>query len=942
MDREPEINEGILRELNGPDRQAAAKFGCGCLIVALAGILLLASVVPYTDYLWFAHDARRPEVFTLAYATRGQLFSVAFVVAVALVYWNLRRATSVVALYAERPETPGQLMIANALSWVQSRSGWLLKVVALVVGFFYALAFSGEWLTFLAARQAETFGRTDPVFGRDLSFFVFRLPWLLAISNWITSLLALTFLIVLALFASLQGLASLARAQVASPRIYRQILFLGGTTILAFAWGLWLRRFEVGLADNPQFTGAGYAGIQQMGAQTIAALLFALAGALTVGAAAARWGLRVPAIATGVATTLWILGVGLYPNLVQSFRVEPDKLRVEGPFAKRAIEMTRFAYGLDRIEVRDLNVTDAPTDKEVADSQETLANMRLWDPDVLRQSLDGLQGLKPYYVFHDVDIDRYPIGGKPTSLMVAARDIEISGLSPSSRTWVNERLQYTHGFGVVMTPVNTASEIGQPSFLVKDIPPVFPPDLRIGEPRIYFSDFRTASRIPTEEYAIVGTKVAEFDFPAEGTEKNHRWKGQGGTPVGGLLSRLAFSIRLGDGNLLISSNILPESRILIRRNVLERASLIYPFLQFDSDPYIVLLNGRLLWILDAYTTTDRIPYSARIRGGARSINYIRNSVKVTIDAYSGHTRAYAVLPEEPLLRTYRRIYPGLILDASQMPSGLKEHFRYPEDLFMVQAVQLTQYHVTDPTAFLNNEDAWDMPVERGPSGDSEPMRAYYVHMRVPGENRTGFLLILPFTPRQKINMSGWLAAHCDPQDYGRLVLVRFPRGSNMPGPAQMEAIFNQDRTIADINRQLNNDQSRIVPGNLLVVPIGNSILYVKPLFLQSRSAGIQAVPELKKVILALKSKVVVGDTYEDALARLFGRGGAGGAAPTPTAATAPATASADSRAQRALELFQSAEQALRAGDFARYGELQKELRAVLQEMADRAAGAGGR
>ncbi|MFN3683330.1 MAG: UPF0182 family protein [Fimbriimonadaceae bacterium] len=942
MNREPEIDEGILRELSGPDRSTAARFGCGCLGAALLAIFLLGSVVPYTDYLWFAHDVRRPEVFTLAYATRGQLFSIAFVVAVAVLYLNLRRATSVVALYAEQPETPGQLMVANALSWVQSRSGWFLKVVSIVLAFFYTLAFSGEWLTFLAARNAEPFGKADPIFGLDLSFFVFRLPWLLAIGNWLTSILILTFLLVLALFASLQGLASLARAQVASPRIYTQVLALASATLLSFAWGLWLRRFEVGLADNPQFTGAGYAGVQQMGAQTIAAVLFAIAGALTLISAGAKLGLRAPIAATSVAFVFWVLGVGIYPNIVQSFRVEPDKLRVEGPFASRAIEMTRFAYGLDKIELRDLPVADAPTPREIADASETLENMRLWDPDVLRQSLDGLQGLKPYYVFHDVDIDRYTVGGKPKSLMVAARDIEISGLSPSSRTWVNERLQYTHGFGVVMTPVNTANEIGQPAFLVKDIPPTYPPDLRIDEPRIYFSDFRTNSRMPTEEYAIVGTKVAEFDFPSEGTEKNHRWKGDGGTPVGGLLSRLAFSIRLGDGNLLISSNILPQSRILFRRNVLERASLVFPFLRFDGDPYIVLFNGRLVWILDGYTTTDRVPYSARIRGGAQSLNYIRNSVKVTVDAYSGQTRAYAVQPDEPLLRTYRRIYPGLIEDASRLPKGLEQHFRYPEDLFMVQAVQLTQYHVTDPTAFLNNEDAWDMPVERGPSGDSEPMRAYYVHMRVPGERRTGFLLILPFTPRQKINMSGWLAAHCDPQDYGRLVLMRFPRGSNMPGPAQMEAIFNQDRTIADINRQLNNDQSRIVPGNLLVVPIGNSILYVKPLFLQSRSAGIQAVPELKKVILALKGRVVVGDTYEDALGQLFGKE-AGRAPAQPVAApTASGAPAADPRAREALELFQSAEQALRSGDFARYGELQQRLRTVLQEMAGRAAEASQR
>ncbi|MCX7798877.1 MAG: UPF0182 family protein [Fimbriimonadales bacterium] len=940
MSREPEIDEGILRELTAPDRKVAARFGCGCLAIALVAVLVLASVVPYTDYLWFVHDAKRPEVFSLAYATRGQLFAIAFVVATFFLYWNLRRAASVMAVYAHQPETPGQLMVANALAWIQGRSSWFLKLLAVAIGALFGLAFSSEWLTYLTSRHAVAFGKADPTFGLDLSFFVFRLPWWLAIGNFATALLLLAFGLVLAVVGGLQGLASLARAQVVSPRVYRQILVLGGILLASIAANLWLRRFEVGLASNPQFTGAGFAGVQRMVAQTLASLLFLVAGLLALASSFLRLQPRLPLAAAGVAALFWLLGVGVYPNLVQSFRVEPDKLRVEGPYARHAIAMTRYAYGLDRIELIDNPVEDAPKPSEVRDAGETLANMRLWDPDVLRQSLDGLQGLKPYYVFHDVDIDRYEVGGKVKSLMVAPRDIAISGLSPSSRTWVNERLQYTHGFGVVMTPVNTATDIGQPSFLVRDIPPVFPSELRVDEPRIYYSDFRTVGRRTTEEYAIVRTRVPEFDFPAEGAERSHRWTGNGGTPVGGLLSRLAFSIRLGDGNLLISSNILPESRILIRRNVLERASLMFPFLQFDGDPYIVLFQGRLIWILDAYTTTDKVPYSARLQGGARSLNYIRNSVKVTVDAYSGETRAFAVDSKDPILQTFRRIYPRLIEDKEAVPKGLERHFRYPEDLFMLQAFQLTQYHVTDPTAFLNNEDAWDMPVERGPSGDSEPMRAYYVQMRVPGEKRTAFLLILPFTPRQKINMSGWLAAHCDPEDYGRLVLVRFPRGSNMPGPAQMEAIFNQDRTIADINRQLNNDQSRIVPGNLLVVPIGNSVLYVKPLFLQSRSAGIQAVPELKKVILALKAKVVVGDTYEEALRLLFGEKPSATVAPKPTGSSeAPPP---DPDASRALELFEQAESALRNADFAGYGELQRQLRAVLQRMAGRAAGEGQR
>ncbi|HVL38610.1 MAG TPA: UPF0182 family protein, partial [Fimbriimonadaceae bacterium] len=850
-------------------------------------------------------------------------------------------------VYLRMPSTAGERMMSNALGFVQDHAGLVTKLAALVVAGFLALGFSGEWNTYLLSVNGGEFGVKDPIFSRDVGFFVFELPWLLAMANFAFGLLLLTTLLTVGIYIGMQVLAALAQVELSKPFVRRHVSTLIALTVLAYAAQLWLRRYGFGYYDSHQFTGAGYAGIQQLAVQTLLAFLVAaLAVAIFVGGSIGR-PFRI-AIYGGAATAaLYVVGMWIYPAVVQRVTVEPNKLQVEGPYAERAIRMTRWAYGLDKIAVKDTDVRDEPTPEELAAAGPTLENMRLWDPDVLRQSIEGLQGLRPYYTFHDVDVDRYEIDGRRQMVMLAPRDIRLEGLSEQARAWVNTRLQYTHGFGIVMSPVNESTPQGQPTFIVKDVPPKVSKGIQIEQPRIYFSDFRDPFRGITSEYALVNTGIPEFDYPAATADRQHRWTGTRGIPVSGMLARLAASAVLTDGNLLISGNIQRGTKLLIRRNVIERASLVFPFLKFDNDPYIVVFGGRLTWILDAYSATERIPYSERI-GTTERLNYIRNSVKVTIDAYDGTMNAYAVLPDEPLLKAYRRIFPRLIKDGSQVPQGLRAHFRYPEDMFKLQAMQLTQYHVTHPVSFLNNEDAWELPTERLSSGATGPMEPYFVQIGLPETAPTNgdadeFLLILPFTPRNKQNLSGWLAARCDPENYGQLLLFRYPKDRVMAGPAQMEARFNQDKYIADINRQFTNEQSEIVPGNLLVVPIGQSILYVKPLFLKSRSSGIQPIPELKKVVLALNTRVVVGDTYEEALARLFD---ARAPAPdrratgTPEQGPAPGAqeprpgAAVDREALRgALRLLDEAEQALRQGDFGRYGDLQRQARERLRELA---------
>ncbi|GMU31817.1 MAG: UPF0182 protein [Chthonomonadaceae bacterium] len=939
MNGDYEPRERLLQPGRGRRRNWFLIVGIG--LIALV-FLISSFAKPYTDYLWYVHDAGHPEVFTLAYQTRGVLFSLSFVFCVLLFALSFGRALSVGMVYLRMPASLSENVSAQLLGWIQAHAAGATKLAAVVLAFFSAIGFSREWPTYLLWRNAQTFGMDDPMFGKDIGFFVFQLPWWLAVLSFLSSVLLLCALATLGIYAGIAGIARLAKVELSKPAVRLHIGALIGLTLMAFGAYNLLSVYEYGLIDSPQFTGAGYAAAFKMKVHYALAALTVLLGAATIVSAKFVRHYRIPVYGLGGIAAVYLLGLQMTPAILQRVYVEPNKLQVESPYAERAIKMTRWAYGLDRIDVRQTDVREEPTPDELVASQATLQGMRLWDPEVLRQCIETIQTLRPYYKFHDVDVDRYIIDGKPTLVMLSPRDIDIDGLATSARAWLNTTLQYTHGYGVTVSPVNTSTPSGEPTFLVKDMPPKAPPELKLDRPQLYFSDKRDAFGGLRDDYALVNTKVEEFEYPSEEGDKYTRSTSGRGVPVSGMLSRLAFSLVNADGNLLVSPNITPETRLLYRRNVIQRCQLIYPFLQFDDDPYIVIHEGRIVWILDAYITTGMVPYSARIQGSGGPINYIRNSVKVTIDAYTGNTTAYAMEPDNAILKAYRKIYPKLISDVDKMPSGLYNHIRYAEDMFMLQAYQLTQYHVTDPVQFLNNSDAWEMPTEIGRSGARVNMEAYYVLLQQSDSQRLKFALILPFTPRLKQNMSGWLTALCDPDDYGKMILYKYPKGSNMYGPAQMEADFNQDAEIANINKLLNTEQSEIVPGNLIVMPIGKSVLYVKPLFLRSKSAGIQPIPQLRKVILAVRGRVVVGNTYQEAFSRLFGDTSALGATefkPPPEEPegqpSAPAEPQADaaslSEIRSVLKLMDEAEAALKEGDLATYASKMREARSRLEE-----------
>ncbi|MBC8065158.1 MAG: UPF0182 family protein [Chlorobia bacterium] len=932
-------------ELDPAKVRMVARRGCGCGLFLFVFIFLLGALGPYTDYLWFKHDVQHPEVMTIGYGTQSTLFLIGFVVSLSAFYFSLRVALKQSMVYFDRPISFGQKIVTNAMGWIQEKGTTIVKVIAVIFALFSGFSLAGEWQTWLLSRNAVSFGKVDPLLGIDLGFYAFTLPWYQAMANYLFGLALTTSIVTLVLYVGLQMLAALAKIELGRPQVRWHISIL--VSVLAIAYGVqsWLNTYSFGTMPSAQFTGAGYSTMSELTALKAVAIVSFFVAIVSLVSVRAKVPYKLT-IGSGVLLgATYIVGVMIIPTIIQRVVVEPDKIAKEGPYAKNAIEMTRFAYGLDKIDVKDFKVADAPTAAEVKEAKTTLDNMRLWDPEILRRGFDGSQSFRRYYSFNDVDLDRYEVGGKPTMVMLSPRDIALDGLEANARSWVNTRLQYTHGYGLVMSPVNTAGVSGRPKFLISDLPPVGPPELEIKEPRIYFSDFRSPEMSSEDQYALVDTKVDEFDYLTEDKAVTYRWKGGRGIPIGGFFTKLAFSIVMADGNLLVSGNITGQSKLLMNRSVLTRASKTYPFLKFDNDPYLVIHEGRLIWILDGYSVNENIPYASMTEGGAGRINYIRNSVKATIDAYSGEVIAYAIDGVDPVLKAYRGIYPNLVKDFSEFPKGLDAHLRYPEDLLQLQAQKLQQYHVEDTTSFLNNGDAWDIPYQKGTTGVKEPMDPYYVLMRLPNEPKEGFMQILPFTPRQKGNMAGWLAALCDPGSLGKLVLYKYSRGSLIPGPELMDSNFNQNEVISNLNRLLSNDQSELRSGNLLVIPIGQSVMYVEPLFLESKTSGLQTIPELRKVVLALNNKIVVGDTYELALQKLFGDLGSGveppamGNEPKPTTENQivepPPTGQPPqvSEVREALKLLDKAEQALRAGDFAKYGELQKQARARLRKIA---------
>jgi uncharacterized membrane protein (UPF0182 family) len=902
--------------------------------ILLAGgfaILALSTAVAtfYTDVLWF-QDLGHADVFWVTLGSRwavGLTFGALFF---AMAYINvvIARRMAPNAFLTVAGQIPPQLEqgIIQLKQAVEPMMRWLLPGVCMVLAVISGSTASADWRLYRLAMDAVSTGRVDPQFGRDISFYLFSLPALRAASDWLFGALVAV-LVVTALVHVLDGaIKPWERLRGFAPHVKAHLSVLIGLIVGSRALDYWLRIFELGLSERGQVLGASFTDVNaQLPAYRIL-IVIALISALILIVNIRSQGWRLPAIALGVWVGAAVLVGGVYPALVQSLQVAPNEIAAEAPYIARNITATRQAFGLDEVELKPFAANTDLTSADVVKDRVTIENARLWDPNVIKSTYKQLQEIRPYYDFMDVDIDRYSIDGTRTEVLIAPREMNVSKLAEQAKTWVNEHLSYTHGFGVVVSPVNDVGPQGSPLFAVKNIPPTTVTDLKITQPRVYYGE-------GTTNYVVAGSSLGEFDYPMGSENATTSYSGKTGVPVGGLLRRLAFAVRFGSTDLLLSAYVKPDSKVLYFRSIRDRMSLLAPWLLLDGDPYVAIMDGRIVWILDGYTTSDMYPYSQRTSG----VNYIRNSVKATIDAYDGTVHLYAFDEKDPILATWRRIYPGLVEDSSAMPASVRAHLRYPEDMFLLQAEVFATYHMLDPRVFYNKEDQWAFPLQS--TGDE--MKPFYVLMRLPGETTEDFVLMMPFTPRGKQNMIGWIAAKSDPADYGRRVAFEFPKQKLVLGPEQIHARINQEPAFSSQLSLWNQRGSQVVYGNLLVLPVKDSIVYIQPLYLQGEQT---AIPQLIRVVVAYGDRIAMEADLATALGKAFGFSKPApvqtGGPSVETTATQPG-GTAESGLAKARDLYRKAIDAQRAGDWAGYGRAIEELGRVLESIATSSAVATG-
>jgi uncharacterized membrane protein (UPF0182 family) len=799
-----------------------------------------------------------------------------------------------------------------------------LPVAVTLISFGSGLRASAHWETVLTYLNAEPFGAVDPLFGRDLSFFVFTVPFWRLLYGWAFTLVGATMLLTFVLYVLQRSLVLTTRGPRLAAGARSHLLMLAAALLVLRAAGFWLDRFDLVYSPRGIVFGATYtdthASLPALAVLTVLALLCAALCVLQIGRSRARPVL----ISLAVLLVAWVAGLGIYPALLQRFRVTPNELEAERPFIAHNIRMTRQAYGLDRIVEQEFPAQESLDLQAIERNEATIKNIRLWDHRPLLRTFGQLQEIRTYYKFVDVDNDRYTLGREYRQLMLSPRELSYAHLQ--DRKWINEHLIFTHGYGVVVGPVNRVTPEGLPEFFVKDIPPVssggFP---AVTRPQIYYGEVGN-------EYVLVRTRAQELDYPSGDQNVYAPYTGSGGIPIGSWLSRLAFAARFREYNILFADDLTADSRIMIHRTVTDRARRIAPFFRFDRDPYVVVTgDGRLVWLLDGYTTSDRYPYSDPVRTPEWSGNYIRNSVKAVIDAYHGSVTFYLADPSDPLIRVYARSFPGLVQGLDRMPEDLRAHLRYPEDFFAIQARKYATYHMEDPQVFYNKEDLWAIP-RRTIEGREREMEPYYTIMRLPGERREEFILLTLFNPARRDNMIAWLAARSDPPHYGRLIAYNFPKQKLVFGPRQVDARIDQDPVISQQLALWNQRGSTVIRGSLLAIPIDQSLIYVQPLYLAAAEQG--ALPELRRVIVAYGNQIAMEPTLEQSLTRIFGGRGPAGVAPA-AAGAAPGPASPPATgAQRAWEIWTRAQDALRRGDWASYGAEQKRLEEALRALID--------
>ncbi len=884
--------------------------GVFLFIVSLRQIITL-----YTDWLWF-HELNYQQVFTgsLFYKfTLGVLGGGLFFVVVYISVFIAAKSARGVSFLDQ--ESVIELPSPDLIDPILRRA---LLPAALLLGLFTAPQAGSNWEIFLLYWNAGSFNLPDPLFGFDLSFFMFQLPVYWAVYYWLMAILGLTLVATAVVFLLYRGIQYSPNGLFLSERARTHVLSLVALLLVVKAAGYILESFDLVYSRQGAAFGASYTDIYANLPALRVLTFVALAAAGLCIAQIFRPGYTLLIAGGGALLAVHFIGLNLYPAFIQRFRVVPNEVEAEKEYITRNIRFTRLAYGLDKVESKDFPAEENLTAADLKRNDATIKNIRLWEHKPLLATYAQLQEIRTYYKFVDVDNDRYQIDGTYRQVMLSARELSHQHLP--SRIWINEHLTYTHGYGVVFGPVNQVTREGLPEFFIKDIPPVSSDAIKVTRPEIYYGEL-------ANDYVFVKTDARELDYPSGDQNIYTTYEGSGGVSIGSLWRKLLFSARYGTLRILLSRDIKSESRILYHRQLGERVKKIVPFISFDRDPYLVIAQGgRLFWILDGYSLSDRYPYSEPMR--RRGTNYIRNSVKAVVDAYNGTVDFYLSDPDEPIISAYGKIFPGLFRSLEKMPEDLRAHIRYPQDLFAIQAQMYSTYHMQDPQVFYNKEDLLSIP-RRSVEGTERDMDPYYTIMRLPGESREEFVLLLPFTPNKRDNMRAWLAARSDPPHYGKLIALDFPKAKLIYGPKQIDARIDQDAFISQQLSLWGQRGSQVIRGSLLAIPIEQSLLYIQPLYLAAEKGSL---PELKRVIVAFSNQIAMEETLEQSLQKIFG--GQPSREPTPATATAtPETAKGDGNLPRqALEHFQRAQDALRQGNWGGYGEELKKLEAVLREM----------
>lgn len=893
--------------------------GLFLLAIFLLVISFRQGIGLYVDWLWF-QELGYTEVFTVSLFYKLILALLSGVLLAALLYLNLKiAAVAPAGLHVSRIDNVIELPPPDLIDPLLRR---LLLPGALFVGLIAAPQAAANWELLPLFLNAVSFDLSDPLFGLDISFYVFRLPMYQAIYHWLMFALTLTAVATAAVYLLYRGIQYGPQGLFLSDRARTHLLILIALVLLVKAAGYLLESYELVYSSRGAAFGASYTDVYaNLPALRILALLGLVAAALCF-TQIYRPGFRYIILGVGALVVAHLVGLNLYPSLLQRLRVVPNEVDAERPFIERNIKFTRLAYGLDKVESKDFPAEEQLTLEDLKRNDPTIKNIRLWEHRPLLATYAQLQEIRTYYKFVDVDNDRYQLDGTYRQVMLSARELSHQHLP--SRIWINEHLTYTHGYGVVFGPVNQVTPEGLPEFFIQDIPPVSTLDsLKITRPEIYYGEL-------ANDYVFTKTTARELDYPSGDQNIYTSYEGRGGVTIDSFWRKVLFSAHHATLRILLSEDVTRQSRILYHRQIQERVKKIAPFITFDRDAYLIIAEGgRLFWMIDGYTTSERFPYSEPMRRGGN--NYIRNSAKIVVDAYNGSVDFYISDPKDPIILAYAKIFPVLFKPLEAMPADLRAHIRYPQDLFTIQAHMYATYHMQDPQVFYNKEDLLSIP-RRTIEGTEREMEPYYTIMRLPEEAKEEFVLLLPFTPNKRDNMRAWLAARSDPPHYGKLIALDFPKAKLVYGPRQIDARIEQDAFISQQLSLWSQRGSQVIRGNLLAIPIEKSLLYVQPLYLAAEKGSL---PELKRVIVAFGNQIAMEETLEQSLQRIFG----GKAAPPPRlepvqqpmAATQALTTEKE-LASQALSHFSRAQELLRQGDWAGYGEELKRVEALLREM----------